>query len=107
MTITDEPGYYEDGAFGIRIENVLYVKRATGLPCSFGGDSSWLNFQPLTCVPINTRLVAPGQLTIKEKEWVNSYNSWVRANLEPLLRIREEEKTALDWLLRETLPVVD
>lgn len=100
MTITDEPGYYEEGGFGIRIENVLYVKKAA-LPCSFGGDV-WLEFKPFTCVPINTALVATGQLTATELAWLNEYNQWVRETLGPLLKEREEDKVALTWLLKET-----
>jgi len=106
MTITDEPGYYEDGAFGIRIENVLFVKRADSLPCSFGGDGVWMEFTPLTCVPISTRMIFPGQLSSREKTWLNSYNAWVLGALGPLLSVREADKASLAWLVKETAPVL-
>lgn len=98
MTITDEPGYYEDGSFGIRIENVLITKVAS-TPNQFGGKP-YLEFEPLTCVPISTKLIDLPMLTPKERTWVNNYNSMVRTKLAPLLRGH-----ALEYLLRETYPV--
>jgi Xaa-Pro aminopeptidase len=95
MTLTDEPGYYEDGAFGIRIENVL-VAREAATPHRFGGKP-YLEFEQLTVVPITTRLVKAELLTSEERAWLNSYNAWVRATLDPLLR-----GYAHDYLMRET-----
>ena len=100
MTITDEPGYYEDGAFGIRIENVLVVRKAAP-PERFGGDV-WCEFEPLTCVPIGSRAVAPGQLTRAEALWLNDYNGWVLRTLRPLL---QGDPVALAWVEREAEPV--
>ena len=98
MTITDEPGYYEDGNFGIRIENVLITKIANTIN-QFGGKP-YLEFEPLTCVPITTKLIDLTMLTPKERTWINNYNGMVRTKLAPLLRGH-----ALEYLLRETYPV--
>jgi Xaa-Pro aminopeptidase len=98
MTITDEPGYYEDGAFGIRIENVLVVRRAQ-TPNAFGA-APYLEFEPLTCVPISTRLVDASMLSAKERRWLNDYNAWTRTRLTPLVK-----GYVLEYLLRETYPV--
>ena len=100
MTITDEPGCYIDGAFGVRIENVLVVKRAAP-PERFGGDV-WLEFEPLTCVPIGTAALLPGQLTREEAAWLNAYNARCRETLAPLLA---EDPLAMAWLLKEAREV--
>ena len=98
MTLTDEPGYYEVGQFGIRIENVLVAVRAPALECSFG-DKPWLAFEPVTVVPISPKLVEAGLLSVKEKGWLNAYNARVRAVLAPLLA---DNAWASAYLLRET-----
>lgn len=118
MLAPAEPGYYEDGAFGIRIENVLVVRRADGTPSSAegtgapvqpacanafglpGGQPSYLEFEPITCVPITTKLVDVAMLSTKERKWLNEYNAWVRKTLSPALTGH-----ALEYLLRETFPV--
>lgn len=67
-----EPGYYEDGAFGIRIENVLVCKE---VKTQFNfGDKGYLGFEHLTLVPIQTKMVDTSLLSQKEKEWVNNYH---------------------------------
>ena len=100
MTITDEPGFYKDGAFGVRIENVLIVRKAAPLG-GFGGDV-WLEFEPITCVPIGTAALAPGQLSREEAAWLNAYNAWVERTLAPLL---EGDAAARAWLAAEAAPV--
>lgn len=100
MTITDEPGCYIDGEFGVRIENVLVVKKAAP-PARFGGDV-WLEFEPLTCVPIGTAALLPGQLTREEAAWLNAYNARCRDTLAPLL---VGDAAALAWLEKESRAV--
>lgn len=90
----------EDGAFGIRIENVLVVRKSTP-PCSFGGDV-WLEFEPITKVPISTRCVDPTMLSTTERAWLNAYNAEVRDSLLPLLSASADDADAAAWLLRET-----
>ena len=93
----------EDGAFGIRIENVLVVRKSAP-PCSFGGDV-WLEFEPITKVPISTRCVDLTMLSTTECAWLNAYNAEVRDTLLPLLSACADDADAAAWLLRETRAV--
>lgn len=118
MTITNEPGYYEPGNFGIRIENVLIVRRVTSqnngsfIPvdqisnnpsmsldvlCS---DKIFLEFENATFVPIATNLVDKSMMSQEEIAQLNKYNSQVRNNLAPYVR-----EPALSYLIRETEPI--
>jgi Xaa-Pro aminopeptidase len=114
MTLTDEPGYYEDGQFGIRIENVLIAREcpeyeqqtdaattAAKRMYSFGG-TRYLEFEAVTMAPITTRLLDTSLLAPIEKDWLNKYHSEVRAKLEPLLQSRSDRAWAIDYLRRET-----
>lgn len=100
MTITNEPGYYEDGAFGIRIENIMLVKEVKTAH-TFGGQS-YLGFEHVTHVPIQTRLVDEAILTPEERDWLNGYHAQVKAKVGPLL---EPGSDAYRWLERETQPI--
>ena len=80
MTVTDEPGIYMEGRFGVRIENTLLVTPYT--TTEFG---SFLQFEPLTLCPIDLRPVDLTSLTAEEKAWLNEYHSMVRQRLLPLL----------------------
>lgn len=95
MVITDEPGIYEEGAVGIRIENEL--------ECVEAGESEYgkfLRFEPLTWVPIDTAPVIPALLTGEETEWLNRYHARVYEKLAP--RLSEEECA---WLREKCAPV--
>ncbi|KAF9552243.1 hypothetical protein BGW38_009494, partial [Lunasporangiospora selenospora] len=83
MTLTNEPGYYEDGQFGIRIENVLVV-REVKTRHEFGGHP-YYGFERLTWVPIQTKMVDRGLLSEQEKVWINEYHSECREKVLPLL----------------------
>lgn len=98
MTITDEPGYYEDGQFGIRIENVLLVREAR-TEHNFGG-TGYLTFENITMVPIQKKLIDLALMTKDEVDWINTYHAEVWSKVGPLL-----EGPALDWLRRETSPL--
>src|SRR6056297_1298016 len=83
MILSNEPGYYREGAFGIRIENLLVVHDAAPLP---GGDmTDKLCFETLNFVPIDTRLVMPDMLTEGERRWLNEYHATCRAKIAPRL----------------------
>ncbi|XP_059645968.1 aminopeptidase P2 [Cornus florida] len=99
MVVSNEPGYYEDHAFGIRIENLLYVKEID-TPNRFGGIG-YLGFEKLTFVPIQTKLVDLSLLSVEEIEWLNSYHSEVWNKVSPLL-----DGSARQWLWNNTRPVV-
>ena len=91
MIVTDEPGVYESGVVGIRIENEL--------ECYHKADNQYgtfLAFRPLTFVPIATSPVVPGILTKDEIEWLNAYHREVFTKLAP--RLTEEER---DWLAKK------
>ncbi|KAJ3328237.1 hypothetical protein HDU76_010333 [Blyttiomyces sp. JEL0837] len=100
MTITNEPGYYEDGAFGIRIENVMIVKEVE-TKNNFGGRG-YLGFEHVTVVPIQTKLIDVKLLTPEEKAWINAYNAECYEKVSPLL---EKGSQGLNWLVKETRPI--
>ncbi|KAG6902507.1 hypothetical protein C0995_015699 [Termitomyces sp. Mi166 len=94
--ITNEPGFYNEGKWGIRIESALAVKRVRTRG-EFNGNV-WLGFERLTCVPIQTRMVKESMLTKEEKAWLKEHNQRCYEKLSPFLK---EDKRALKWLKRE------
>ncbi|MHA6263914.1 aminopeptidase P family protein [Arenibacterium sp. CAU 1754] len=99
MILSNEPGYYREGAFGIRIENLLVVQPAPPQP---GGDADrdFLNWRTLTYVPIDRRLIVTEILTAAERGWLNAYHSEVLENIAP--RVQEESR---DWLEAACAPL--
>ena len=93
MTITDEPGLYIEGKFGVRIENVLMVQSHSKTP--YG---TFLHFENLTLCPISTLPIVKEMLTPEEVAWVNAYNAHVCKELTPLL----DDETDKQWLSKET-----
>ena len=80
MVISDEPGYYKTGGFGIRIENCVTVREA------FENENGrFLGFEPLTLAPIETKLVEVSLLSDQELEWLNGYHAHVLEKVLPLL----------------------
>ncbi|KAL5204835.1 hypothetical protein ABZP36_009706 [Zizania latifolia] len=98
MTVTDEPGYYEDGSFGIRLENVLIVKDAK-TKYNFG-DKGYLAFEHITWAPYQSKLIDTTLLTPGEIEWVNAYHADCCKILQPYLDEQEKE-----WLKKATEPI--
>lgn len=95
MILSNEPGYYREGAFGIRIENLVVVQDAPDLP---GGDARpMLDFETLTWVPIDLALVDTDLLDAEERAWLNAYHAEVRARIEGRL-----SEAARAWLARAT-----
>ncbi|KAJ7535905.1 hypothetical protein O6H91_12G050400 [Diphasiastrum complanatum] len=98
MTVTDEPGYYEDGNFGIRLENVLIVKEAR---TAFNfGDKGYLAFEHITWVPFQAKLIDLPLLSPIEMNWVDQYHAECRDKLSPYLSGSE-----LEWLVKATEPL--
>jgi len=93
MVVSNEPGYYKAGQYGIRIENLQTV---IVLP-DLSGERPMLGFEPLTLVPVDTRLIDPNLLTDKEKNWLRDYHHRVYAALKPLVSDEVEP-----WLARHT-----
>ena len=94
MTITNEPGIYVSGRFGVRIENVLLTE--AGATTDFG---RFLRFEVLTLCPIDLRPVVREMLTPAEVDWLNAYHQTVRERLLPLLPCEEDRI----WLLKNTV----
>lgn len=96
MILSNEPGYYKPGAFGIRIENLIIVTEPEVLP---GGDIPMMGFETLTFCPIDRRLVDKALLTQEELDWLNTYHAKVRAKLSGHLGDAERK-----WLEAATAP---
>ncbi|MBQ8152596.1 MAG: aminopeptidase P family protein [Prevotella sp.] len=92
MTVTDEPGVYLEGRFGVRTENTLLIIPAEESECG-----KFLQFEPLTLCPIDMRPIIQEMLNDEEKEWLNQYHETVYAKLSPYL---EPSETA--WLRQAT-----
>jgi Xaa-Pro aminopeptidase len=95
MIVSNEPGVYREGRFGIRIENLLAVRNTE--KTEFG---QFMGFEDLTRCPYERRLIEPGLLTEDEKNQINHYHALVYTELENLLN--EEECI---WLKQKTLPL--
>lgn len=95
-----EPGYYEDGNFGIRIEDVLLVKEAA-TRANFGGVK-FHAFENITMCPIQARLIDTTLLSVEEIEFLNAYHHEIWTKVSPLL---EKDPLARKWLERETQPI--
>jgi len=79
MIVSNEPGYYKAGAFGIRIENLIAVQDAPALENA--DDRPMLSFETLTLVPIDRRLIVADDLGPGERDWLNTYHARVRDSL--------------------------
>jgi Xaa-Pro aminopeptidase len=95
MILSNEPGYYKTGAYGIRIENLLLVeKRKAGI------EKPLLGFETLTFAPIDLRLVEPKLMTPEEIAWLDDYHAQVRAKIGPQLVAGDQK-----WLDQATAPL--
>ncbi|KAF5383143.1 hypothetical protein D9615_005019 [Tricholomella constricta] len=100
MTVSNEPGYYADGRFGIRIENIVLVRDVKTLH-NFG-DKGYLGFEHVTLCPIQKKLVDTTLLTAEERTWLDAYHAETWAKVSPLLK---SDERALNWLERECAPL--
>lgn len=98
--VTNEPGYYEDGRFGIRIENVMLVREVDTENCF--GDKTFLGFEHVTMVPYCQNLIDFSLLTATEKEWLNSYNAEILSKTRSFF---DDDALTMAWLVRETQPI--
>jgi Xaa-Pro aminopeptidase len=98
MILSNEPGYYREGAFGIRIENLIVVVEAPAL--AGADDRQMLAFETLTYVPFDRRLIDTSLLSTKERHWIDGYHADTLHLLEPLLATSD-----CDWLTRACAPL--
>ncbi|MGA1831727.1 aminopeptidase P family protein [Rhizobium wenxiniae] len=98
MILSNEPGYYRPGHYGIRIENLIFVREAEEI---VGGDMAMRSFETLTWCPIDRRLVVAALLTEEELEWLNAYHVTVREKLLPLIT----DAAVRGWLEAATAPI--
>src|ERR1043166_5783836 len=99
MILSNEPGYYRTGAYGIRIENLVLVVAATPVA---GGEKELDAFETLTLAPIDRRLVEPSLLTNDEQRWLDDYHARVATTLTPLV-----DADTRAWLTAATRPLSD
>ena len=97
MIVSNEPGYYKEGAYGIRIENLQYVTEAADIP---GGERPMLGFDTLTLAPIDRRLVAKTLLTAEELAQLDAYHARVLAEVGPLV-----PPDVRSWLAEACAPI--
>ncbi|KQU27445.1 X-Pro aminopeptidase [Methylobacterium sp. Leaf94] len=96
MILSNEPGYYRPGAYGIRLENLVLVE-ARDVP---GGERPMLGFETLTLAPFDRRLIRPELLSPEETAWIDAYHARVREALEPDL-----DGATRAWLAAATRPM--
>ncbi|MGC1714744.1 MAG: aminopeptidase P family protein [Xanthobacteraceae bacterium] len=94
MILSNEPGYYRTGAYGIRIENLILVIEAAPVA---GAEKPLNAFETLTLAPIDVRLIEPRLLTADEIAWLAAYHARVRETLAPLV-----DAPTRDWLIAAT-----
>ncbi|HEX9881472.1 MAG TPA: aminopeptidase P family protein [Hyphomicrobium sp.] len=97
MICSNEPGYYKEGAYGIRSENLVLVTEAQELP---GGDRKMLGFETLTLAPIDRRLIVKEKLGVDEIAWLDAYHARVRDTIGP-----ELDAETRRWLTQATAPL--
>jgi Xaa-Pro aminopeptidase len=91
--LSNEPGYYKTGEYGIRIENLVVVRDAATFP-------GYYDFETLTLAPIDTRLIAPDLLTPQERDWLNAFHARIWTEIGPL--VDGEVRT---WLQQATAAI--
>lgn len=96
MIISNEPGYYRESGFGIRCENLVVVREVD----TEQTETPLLEFETITLVPFDNRLLSPDLLSESDIDWLNAYHARVRETLEPLLDGDDSR-----WLLEVTQPV--
>jgi Xaa-Pro aminopeptidase len=98
MIISNEPGYYKAGAYGIRIENLILVTEPEEIE---GGEQPMMEFETLTLAPIDRNLIEISLLNEKEIEWINNYHAKVYEKIAPTLKDDGERQ----WLAEVTATI--
>jgi Xaa-Pro aminopeptidase len=95
MILSDEPGFYAPGRYGIRLENLLLVQQAALADSA----KSFLRFETLTLAPFDRRLIEPALLSLDEMAWVDAYHARVLAEVGPALERPGSDRAVRDWLI--------
>ena len=95
MIVSNEPGYYKTGAYGIRIENLVLVQ-----PVEDPAERAMLGFETLTLAPIDRNLIEPSLLDEEEIAWLDAYHTRVQETLTPLV-----DRETARWLANATAPI--
>lgn len=98
MILSNEPGYYREGAFGIRIENLVVVQPAKRLDGQ--DDRMMLEFETLSFTPIDRNLIEPDMLTTAERNWLNAYHKATLDKIAPNCATATQ-----DWMKRACAPL--
>ena len=93
MILSNEPGFYQEGQYGIRIENLIAVQTAANYP-------GFLEFETITFAPIAMEMIDVALLTTMERDWINAYHAQVWLHVSPLL-----DRAHQDWLRQKTQPL--
>ncbi|MGB1361524.1 MAG: M24 family metallopeptidase [Alphaproteobacteria bacterium] len=91
--ISNEPGYYKAGEYGIRLENLMIAQKA---------KDGWFEWENITWCPIDTRMVNVEMLSSEEIDWLNNYHTQVWEKISPLLK---DEPEVYNWLMQACEPV--
>ena len=111
MVVSNEPGYYEDGNFGIRIENLLEIKylnpehdveTPADEEAPKSSEKKFLKFDQLTMIPIQQNLIDLSLMTERELDWLDAYHEKVFAKISPLL---EPGSPELEWLTKSCVKI--
>jgi len=97
MILSNEPGLYLEGHYGIRLENLVLVTAPEKIQ---GGSREMMGFEILTLVPFDRRLIDAKQLLLWELQWLNAYHARVRREIEPVLLSDDRA-----WLRHATAPI--
>lgn len=95
---SDEPGYYEDGKFGIRHESIVMVKKSEDKDLKYSfPDTTFLEFEDITLVPFEPHLIQYDLLNDEQIEWLNNYNKQIEQKVRPHLK---DDAEAYKWLMK-------
>jgi Xaa-Pro aminopeptidase len=97
MIVSNEPGLYISGQYGLRIENLCLIKEVFSQKDSLSGHGPFYGFEDLTLVPYNRKLINKADLTLQEVEWINAYHANILATIGPMLMGKD-----LEWLKQAT-----
>src|ERR1700722_4726812 len=97
MVVSNEPGYYKNGSYGIRIENLQAVVELTEI----SGERKMYGFETLTLAPIDRHLIDTAMLSGDEIKWLNAYHARVREVLRPMV-----DADTAEWLNAATREIV-